>query len=301
LSSAQVSASATAGAQGGKPIPLDVMFVLDTTASMNTLDANCSIAGATRVACALAGIRTILAQLAPSVDRVGLTVFPGLQNAADKGLDYDCSSTPRPTVRIYDAAAKYELVPLSSDYRTSDTAPALNPSSNLVRAVRGAAGCQQGLDAVGGVDTYYAAVITAAQSALISEGRPNVQKVMIFLSDGDANATSNFLGSTVSSVNECHQGIAAAAAAASAGTWVYSIAYGASGSAFSSCSTDSGSISACSAMQQIASDSKKFYADTGSGSNGCTSSAHSTSDLTQIFQTIGSTLTTTRLLPDNTT
>jgi len=48
-----------------------------------------------------------------------------------------------------------------------------------------------------------------------------VQKVIIFLSDGDANASSSNVPSGQGS-NECHEGITAAAAATAAGTWVTS-------------------------------------------------------------------------------
>ena len=102
--------------------------------------------------------------------------------------------------------------------------------------------------------------------------------------------------------NQCHEAITAAAAATAAGTWVYSIAYGASTSPTpGSCSTDSPAISACQTMQQIASDSGKFFSDTTGGKTGCTSAAHSVSELVSVFQTIAYSLVPPRLLPDNTT
>src|SRR5207253_754820 len=183
------------------------------------------------------------------------------------------------------------------DYRASDTA-ALETSSNLVKAARGGgSGCVQGITAVGGVGTYYADAITAAQTALTSDGRANAQKVIIFLSDGDANANSSKVPAG-KAANQCHQAITAAQTAAAAGTWVYSIAYGAATSG--SCSTDSPVISACSTMQQIASDATKFFSDTTGGTSPCTAPAHSISDLNQIFQYIGIDATRPRLLPDNT-
>jgi Flp pilus assembly protein TadG len=59
-------------------------------------------------------------------------------------------------------------------------------------------------------------------------------------------------------------------------------------------------ISACSTMQQIASDPFKFFSDTTGGTSSCTSAAHSISDQNQIFQYIGVDATRPRLLPDNT-
>ena len=238
LPSFSISATATAGIGGGKAKPLDVMLIVDTTQSMNTADTSCSIAGATRLTCALAGVRTILTTLTPSTVQIGLMVFPGLTNASQAAYDYDCSSSPAPAVAKYSASPVYQIIPLSSDYRTSNAATALNTASHLVRAAQGGgSGCAQGLDAVGGVATFYADVITAAQAALVATGRSGVQKVIMFLSDGDANASaSNMPAAKVN--NQCHEGITAAQAATAAGTWVYSIAYGSSTSPTpSSCST----------------------------------------------------------------
>jgi Flp pilus assembly protein TadG len=311
----QITATATAGARGGQVLPLDVMVILDTTASMNNADTSCSISGATRLDCALAGVRTLLSGLWPCaqnlsncgavtsgnvanpVDEVGLMVFPGVTNASQLAYEYDCSSSA-PAIATYAASPVYQIVPLSSEYRSSDTA-ALNTGSNLVKAARGgASGCAQGLAAVGGMGTYYADAITAAQTTLTTSGRADTQKVIILLSDGDANANSSKMpaGKTT---NQCHEAITAAQAATAAGTWVYSVAYGASTSG--SCSTDSPAISACSTMQQIASDSSKFFSDTTGGTSSCTSAAHSISDLNQIFQYIGIDASRPRLLPDNTT
>jgi len=247
----------------------------------------------------MAGVRSLLSGFWPSMDQVGLMVFPGLSGSTQVKYEYDCNSTT-PTIAKYSASPVYQIIPLSTDYKTSDSTTTLNTSSNLVKAARGgASGCTQGIVAVGGVGTYYADAITTAESTLASTGRSGVQKVIILLSDGDASASSTDMP-TAKKNNQCHEAITAAAAATSAGTWVYSIAYGASTSASGSCSTDSPSISACSAMQQIASDSTKFYSDTSGGSSSCTSSANSISELVGIFQNVGSSVTVPRLLPNGT-
>ena len=319
INSWQISATATASGRGGQPQQLNVMIILDTTASMNSSDTSCSISGATRLTCAEAGIETLLKGLWPCpqylsscgavtngnvanpVDEVGLIVFPGLTNSSQAQYDYDCASSPQPAIASYANSPIYQIIPLSSDYRTSDTATTLNTASHLAKAVgAGGTGCAQGLSAVGGVGTFYADAITAAQTALTGSGRPHAQNVIILLSDGDANASASNMPSAEKN-NQCHEAITAAATAAAAGTWVYSIAYGASTSASSSCSTDSPAISACSTMQQIASDSTKFFSDTTGGTSTCTSAAHSISDLNQIFQYIGIDTSAARLVPDNTT
>ena len=308
----RITTTATASAKGGSAAPLDVMIVLDTTQSMNGADSSCTLKNATRLDCALNGVRILLASMPPCAQnlgtcngaaplvQVGLMVFPGIGSATQAPRDYDCSSTPAPTIAKYNASPAYEILPLGSDYRVS-AAAGLNTNSNLVRAARGgASNCQQGISAIGGVGTYYSDAITTAQSALISEGRTSAQKVLILLSDGDASAKSGDIASG-KLANQCAQAITAAKAATTAGTWVYSIAYGASTSATGSCSTDSPKISACSTLQQIASDSTKFFSDTVGGSSTCTSAANSITNLSSIFSAIVTDVTGVRLVSDDTT
>jgi hypothetical protein len=120
--------------------------------------------------------------------------------------------------------------------------------------------------------------------------------VIIFFSDGYANATSANMKSTEAN-QQCHEGITAAQAATAKGYWVYTVAYGSPTSG--SCSTDTApTISACTTMQDMASDATKFYSD---DANGCASSTHSITDLVAMFQDIGASFQAPRLLPDNTT
>jgi Flp pilus assembly protein TadG len=291
IGSVNISATATAGSKGGKSKFLDVMLVLDTTASMNTTDSGCS--GITRLNCALTGVRALLSGLWPTVDQVGLMVFPGLSTASVSN-DSDCASSTAPAVVAYNNSPVYQIIPLVTNYRTSNTAP-LDPTSAIVRAAHGGGSGCQGIIAVGGVKTFYADAITAAQTALATHGRTGVQKVIILLGDGDANADSGNMPTSEKN-NQCHEAIAAAQAAKTAtpATWVYSIAYGASSSG---CSTDnSPSISPCATMQQIASDSTKFF----SSDTSCVSS-QSITQLNQIFQNIGTDLTSGRLLRNDAT
>lgn len=294
-----ISVVATAGREGGVGHPADVMLVLDTTDSMNNADPSCAISGATRLACALAGVRTLLAGITPPSGQVGLMVFPGLTATSQVSKDYDCSSGA-PKIAAYKQTSPtpvYQIIPFASDYQASGGN--LSTSSNLVKASGGgASGCTQGLAAVGGVGTFYADAITAAQTALATNGRTGVAKMIVFLGDGDANASSSYMTSAKVK-NQCHQAITAAQTATAAGTAVYTIAYGASTSSTSSCSTDTTHISACATLQQMASDSSKFYSDTVGGTSSCTSAAHSITDLSQIFQDIGASLSGVRLLPND--
>jgi hypothetical protein len=51
----------------------------------------------------------------------------------------------------------------------------------------GGSGCSAGVTAQGGVGTYFADAVTAAKTYLTDNARPGVQKIIILLSDGDAN------------------------------------------------------------------------------------------------------------------
>ncbi|HWE48094.1 MAG TPA: pilus assembly protein TadG-related protein [Caulobacteraceae bacterium] len=295
-----IAATSTAGATGGPPKSLDIELVLDTTASMNTADSNCSIRNATRLQCAEAGAQSLLTSLGPSEDQVGIMTFPGVQNSTQAAKDFDCSSS-NPTIVSYKNSPDYTILGLAKDFKTSDSSSTLSSSSSLVKAMGGGgSGCSQGLSAVGGYGTFYGDAIAAAQTNLTSTGRSGVQKVIIMLSDGDANASSSDMPSG-KSTNQCHQAITSAQNAAKAGTWVYTIAYGASNSSSGSCSTDQTKISACSTLSQMASDSKFFYSDNSGGTGGCNSGSQSASELVSIFKSIGSSFGAPRLLPDNTT
>lgn len=323
-----ITASATSAMRGASPIPYNVAIVVDTTLSMNSLDADSSCLD-TRLNCANVGVQTLLHMLSPCqnslstcgtvtngnvanpVDLVSLYTFPGFTSTTQAAKDYDCSTTSAPTISKYTDPYKpvYQVVDFSSDYRTSDTNANLNTSSNLVKAVGGKLGCT-GLQAVGIYGTYYAGAIYQAQSDLVDQAasHPGSQNVMIILTDGDANEYLQAYmpyGSPTSGVyaslrNECRQGVVAAQAAATAGTKVYTVAYGATSTG---CVTDTSGITPCQAAQQMASSPEYFFSDytaTG-GSSSCVSAAQPTTSLKQIFQQIGNNLTVGRLIPDNTT
>jgi Flp pilus assembly protein TadG len=292
VSSLSISATATAGAKGGKATPMDVMIIVDTTSSMNSADSSCS--GATRIACALGGAQALLSGFWPSEDQVGLLAFPGMTSAT-VSKDYTCP-TSNPTIVSYGStpAPVYQIIGLSTDYKTSDTTTSLNPASDIVKAVGGASGCS-GVKAPGGEGTFYADAIAAAQTTLTTTGRSGVQKAIIMVTDGDASASAPSQITTAKGTNECHEAITAAQTAKTAGTWVYTVSYG---SPSSGCSTDkSPSITPCAALLAIASDPTKFYADTTAA---CPAGANPTSGLTNLFQNIGTSLTSARMLPDNT-
>jgi len=336
IRSITLTAQSLVSMRGGTPVPANIMVIVDTTGSMSDSDSSCKsatgISSPTKLDCAKWGVRSLLASLSPcsaslsscgsatAVQTVGLLVFPGLTSSSYASDDYtNCQGTSiSPYISKYATTTSqppyFTIVQPSNDYRTSDTSALNGSSSNLVKSVdwSDGVGCTSsayGLQNPGGQSTFYAGVITEAQTDLsaLASPRSAMQNAIILLSDGDAEAgSSNFTSASLASQptldqNECHAAISAAQAAAattnSAGlkTWVYSVAYGASTSSSNSCSTDSPAISGCTTMTNIASDGTKFYSD---ASNNCVSAAHPTmTSLSSIFSNITNDFLTSRVLP----
>jgi Flp pilus assembly protein TadG len=329
-------AYATATPMAGSNTQVNVAVVLDTTASMQQSDSSC---GKSKIACALSGVQTMLSQLTPcssgstssncksAFDSVSLFTYPNVQanqasrdtscgSGSPKILGNTAPSVPSSGNTSWTAptgtAGTYQITGYLDDYSSNNQLGGSISSSSALGVATGAGSCS-GMQAVGGVGTYFAGAIYAAQTSLMAQQalNPNSQNMMIILSDGDAGASSgdmNF-GSTKSftytdstgksvtypsSSNQCHQGVAAANYATSLGTTVFSIAYNASGSG---CSSDKNgySISPCSTMQQMSSGyssgtTSHFYSSGGS----CGSS----NSLNKIFKSIAAQFTAARLVPN---
>jgi len=201
-----IHAKATACSPCGQK-PLDVMLVLDRTGSMCTTSTGANDPACTDLNNAKNGMRTFLGLMDPEQDHVGLAVLPPATSVANRcGASTDSS---------YDSTASpYVVVPLSDDYMVDG---ALNASSGLVSTIN----CIRA-----GGSTSYATALEQAQAELVKDGRPGVQKVIVFLSDGAANYGPSFYPDTSPyRTTPCHQGGASAAAIAGAGTLVYSIGY----------------------------------------------------------------------------
>lgn len=190
-----LASSATAAAAGGAGTPMQVMFVLDSTGSMNNDDPACTVPGIahpTRYQCATYSIQQVMLQLQPSLTSVGLMAFPGTgtQYNPSTPCGTQPSSVPYLTTNIH-----YQIgASLDATYKLATGL--LNPPSPMVRAVGNNAaspsvvGCQT---AKGGQQSYGAEVLTKAQAALpIIAG---TQNVIIFLSDGDFNASQAAIAS----------------------------------------------------------------------------------------------------------
>jgi len=317
------------GSPGTSPEPVNIMLIIDTTASMGDSDPNCTgtgLANPTREDCAKAGVRTLLSELQPCdpvkgcgainngvathpYQSVGLAIFPGLQNTSYDADEYDCQT---PAVSINNGISYYAnpttqppyytVVQPSNDYLTAGSSPSLNgSSSNLVKAVdwqngNNCTSSKYGLQDPGGAHTYYAGVINEAQSNFSKlSGSLNA---IIVLSDGAANATQNdFVSGTSANyyTNDCQQAVTAAQNATNAGTLVYTVAYGSSTSHSNSCTTDSSTYTGCYTMSQMASNPTMFYSD---DADGCQSADNpNLTSLNQIFAAIGYNFTWTRVVP----
>jgi Flp pilus assembly protein TadG len=215
----------------------------------------------------------------------------------------------------------YEIVGFDNNYRASDTATTLSSTSDIVEitSITKATPC---LGTPGGLGTYYADAISAAQAALVAEQAANVtakqpagQNVIIFMSDGNASSSATQMGPLKSTTGECQAAVTAAQNAAAAGTTVYTIYYDDNGTT-PTCTNpdvDTGNYTgaapkgACYTLQQMADapgatagtyvndQPKLFYSIDGTSSPCPANSSYTT--IADIFQHIVSTLTNARLVP----
>jgi hypothetical protein len=277
-----------------------------------------------------------------ALDQVSVFTFPNV-TVGTVANDTNCSGN-NPTIVPYmlpaynattygpsgSGTGTYQVTGFLSDYRSSDTATSISTSSALSMAigagVKNSNDCS-GMAAPGGDGTYYAAVIYAAQAALMqqftAEGGnsavPIPQNIMIILSDGEANANASKMNSSSNSAwnnsgtypsakDQCQQAVEAADYAKSQGTTVYAIGYG---SESSGCTTDStnmnpidqADITPCQVMSEMASGPSYFYSDynqSGSSST-CESTGTSVTAINDIFTAVLNDLLIVRLIPNGTT
>jgi Flp pilus assembly protein TadG len=256
--------------------PLDVMLVLDRTGSMcmthsGTSDPSCSDLNNARE-----GLKAFLRAMDPTLDYVGLAVFPPARNLSSR-----CSTPTSSSNYAYDlASAPYVIAGLSSDYKSGNN---LNASSQLVSTIE----CVRGAGS-----TSYATAIEKAQGELDAHGRADVQDIIVFFSDGAANYGPSYYGNSSPYRRQpCHQGISSAGTVKSRGTIIYSIGYdlnaldgGANICESYTGANESPAITAYAALQAIASSPETFYNQPGPG------------DVDQIYAAIAGDLTGSRLL-----
>jgi len=315
-----INVTSVALAKGSSALPMNIMMVVDSTESMTNSDPNCWSANPpsgwpfgspTREDCAKWGIRTLLVNLNPNAQNVGLATFPGVSNDS---AEYDCWS---PSMSAGNGIVPYNspisdslVIPLSSGYLNSSGA--LATSSDLVGTVywqepgSDCSGANYGLQDPGGEGTYYTDAIDEAASVL-NAATPQEASAIVVLGDGTANMRANNVGQS-GSQQPCTDAISAATAAAADGITLFSVAYdapttGYSASGGQNCGpADPSSMTPCIVMQQIASSPGNFYADAESAANGCVSTANAgLTDLGSIFKGVAQQLSSgnTRILPSS--
>jgi Flp pilus assembly protein TadG len=289
FSSITLTSTASAAKAGGTAIPLNVIFVLDATASMNSADSGCTVPGIThptRFQCADYSVQSILKIMPTSMDKAGLMIFPGMATQYSP-TSHPCANQPNSTP-YYTTNIKYQIG-TALDATFNNGSGSLVSTSPLIQAVGNGTALTGCITAKGGEGSYAAEVLTKAQAALpVVAGTKNV---IIFLSDGDFNASASQLNNqSGKTTKQCDQAITAAQAATTAGTTVYSVAYGAPTSGCSSGDTHN----PCTTMQTIASDKTTFY----STDSSCqiAGSANAIGSLPSQFQGIATSLTKPRLV-----
>lgn len=279
-----IKSNSTVLMRGGTPHPLDVEIILDVTGSM--IDNACTDANnnnytvlgmpngtSKRVDCAKEGARSLLSSLWPCdpslascpvpntnpLDKVGLEIYPGVNSGVFSPTEFDCVWTLPYSGEGYSNSTGYDVVGLSSDFRTSD-AGILVGTSQLVEAISWSSCNQgtwsswngnplvpQGTDSASPASnygaeaphctaacTYIADVIGNAAGKIYSDQHPSsgperkAQGVIILLSDGAAN---------INGPNACQAAVDVANQVAGPpfSDWVFSVAYDAQ---TSGCITD---------------------------------------------------------------
>jgi Flp pilus assembly protein TadG len=258
--------------------PLDIMLVLDRTGSMCQFSNGTSDPACTDLENAKAGLLEFVQYMDPAIHKIGFAVFPPRRSSS--------SACTTPASNNYNlTSSQYTIVPLANDFKVGGN---LNESSQLVSRIR----CQQG-----GGSTAYANAIEHAQTELqSSRGRPDIQNVIVFFSDGAANTGPNYYSSSSPYRRRpCQQGVTSASVVKSTGTLVYTIGYDldASGGTANICEDgvdgdpESPAITAYDALRQMATNTDTFFNRPNPG------------DLTRIYTQIASEIGGTRLVPDD--
>lgn len=300
IASMQITASSKAAAGGGAvPTKYNVIILLDTTGSMNTTDTNCLGANGkamTRLQCAQQAALTLISNLTNAGDNVGLMTYPPLAastNFSCGSKQSIASSYSAVAPGFVTSGATYQVSGLSSGFLKNGQ---VNTTSSIAQAL-GVGGCG-GIQAIGGLGTYFTQAISSAQAALLnmSQGQsPPGQDVIVLMSDGDASSSQAQLGNTYKSQygTECKAAVTAANTVKQTSTLIYSVAYIGGGSTSAPCSDGSSDLTPCNTMQQIASGPSYFFSDT------CPNAAGGSVNLNTAFKTISYALTKPRLIPPN--
>jgi Tfp pilus assembly protein PilX len=213
----KVSVDAEACGPCGSATEHDIMLVLDHTGSMSgRADSTNGQSKLENLQAAL--LNGLLPGLSPTLDRVGVTVFP--PDTASAPL---CTQTNASGLLYDDPTARFLIEPLSGGFIDSGGAPI--DSSPVIQTIS----C---LPAAGRTD--YVDPLKVATEELEATARPDAQKVIVMISDGAANQVidsrcpENGPGATpiFDCANPCIVGINQATTAKNDGIEIFAIAYG---------------------------------------------------------------------------
>ena len=203
-----VKAVATA-CQPCSSAPVDIMLVVDRTGSMcQSPNSNGQIVqdqnGCKDLNNAKDGIRALLGIMDPNIDTVGLVAFPPYDSSGGvcgqtaqgdmtviKNANALSTSASQVDSGWYDSATlTYLDDPLLSTFKTSSAATSLNAASSIVQhTVKDVNSSNQAcIDSFG--STSYADALQKGSDELVKDGRPGVPKVIVFMTDGEANEGS---------------------------------------------------------------------------------------------------------------
>jgi hypothetical protein len=305
--SAQASACGECGSVAQK---YDVVVVVDRSNSMcyNASDqyVGCS-SSSSNLSQAKQGILGLLSFFDPSSDRLGLAVLPSGDNVSPFN---HVGTYPCDTINQNDASQgpfygtlgdfmdgtpsshdSWLLAPLASNFKNADGS--LNTSSAFVSDVN----CLQGKGW-----TPMAPAVQAAANELITNGRPDAHKIIIYFGDGGGNVqpmkrTSSgdttttpswYTPSPGNNLRPCHDAVGQASIAKAAGIEIYTIGYNLNDGDADTCyannqpnsrSNIESGIDARSTLQQMATDAAHYYEKPTAGA------------VLSIFQAIGHSIT----------
>ncbi len=220
-----IQAAACRGYCGQAGSMLDIVFVIDRTGSMSNTDID-NVRDA--IVDTSAATDSVLEFYDPATVSIGLVALPYRNSnpcAVDTHQYYPAPVPPMPGGTLANQA-KWQIVPLSNDYRLSATAP-INTTSTLVQRIQ----CLQHADGTvksyppsggSGNHTNHGDPLAAAQYLLTTGGRPDAENVIIFFADGQANQPT-------STLHPCQYANDVASTAKLAGTEIYSLGYGVDG------------------------------------------------------------------------
>lgn len=178
---------------------IDMVLVFDRTGSMSRNN---------KMTFARDGLKSLVGFFEPESTHIGLAVLPPARSVAER-----CDTPPGD---VYDQpTSTYLVVPLSDDYKNADGT--LRAGSKLIDTIE----CVTPKGT-----TAYANAIEAAQAELVTNGRKDARKVIVFFTDGAANTGPHtYPADSPYRRTPCQQGGLSAQAATAAGTEVYAVGY----------------------------------------------------------------------------